>query len=85
MAWSILMGLAVCLFDAQTAQAAYPISLEGLWRFELDTNDSGIQQQWFNRDLRNRIRLPGILQAQGFGNDIATNTPWVLSLYDRIQ
>ena len=29
------------------------------------------------------IRLPGILQAQNFGNDITTDTPWVLSLYDR--
>ena len=28
--------------------------------------------------------LPGILQAQGYGNDISTNTPWVLSLYDKL-
>ena len=42
-----------------------------------------MQQQWFMRPLRDYIRLPGILQAQNFGNDIATDTPWVLSLYDR--
>ena len=41
-----------------------------------------IAQEWFKRDLPDRIRLPGILQAQGYGNDISTNTPWVLGLGD---
>jgi hypothetical protein len=42
----------------------------------------GIAQQWFARTLTNRIRLPGILQAQGYGDDISTSTPWVLTLGD---
>jgi hypothetical protein len=70
------------LLAPATAQAANPISLEGIWRFELDPSDAGAQQQWFNRLLRDRIRLPGILQAQNFGNEISMDTPWVLSLYD---
>src|SRR5690242_7699732 len=41
-----------------------------------------LAQEWFKRDLTNRIRVPGILQAQGYGNDISTNTPWVLALGD---
>ena len=65
------------------SEAAFPLPLDGFWRFELDPMDAGGQQQWFNRDLRNRIRLPGILQAQGFGDEISTDTPWVLTLYDR--
>src|SRR5205809_470560 len=65
------------------SEAAFPLPLDGFWRFELDPVDAGVQQQWFNRDLRNRIRLPGILQAQGFGDEISTDTPWVLTLYDR--
>jgi hypothetical protein len=32
--------------------------------------------------LPDKIQLPGILQAQGFGDDITTNTPWVLTLGD---
>ena len=82
MAWSILTLIVVCVSISHSARAAYPIPLDGFWRFELDQEDRGMQQQWFNRDLRNRIRLPGILQSQGFGNEISTNTPWVLSLYD---
>src|SRR6185369_15746613 len=65
------------------SQAANPISLDGAWRFDLDPADEGVVQRWFNRPLRNFIRLPGILQSQNYGNDITTETPWVLSLYDR--
>jgi hypothetical protein len=42
----------------------------------------GVEQQWFSRDLTNRIRLPGILQGQGYGDDINVDTPWVLTLGD---
>jgi len=74
----------ISIFACQSARAN-PISLDGLWRFELDPVDAGIQQQWFNRPLRYPIRMPGILQSQLFsnGNEISTETPWVLSLYDR--
>jgi len=79
-----VIGLICLIGPILTAQPAraYPISLDGYWRFELDPLDAGMQQQWFNRPLRNFIRLPGILQSQ-FGNEITTETPWVLSLYDR--
>jgi len=42
----------------------------------------GVAQEWFKRDLTSRIQLPGILQAQGFGNEISPTTPWVLTLGD---
>lgn len=59
------------------------VSLAGGWRFALDREDAGVKEQWFARDLTGRIALPGILQAQGYGDEIGTETPWVLSLYDR--
>ncbi len=80
---SILFCIVVCIFAAQPARAGYPISLDGYWRFEWDPADAGVQQQWFLQKLRGSIKLPGILQAQYFGNEITTETPWVLSLYDR--
>src|ERR1044072_6096162 len=78
----LLFCFAVCVFACQSARA-YPVSLEGGWRFEIDPTDAGVQQQWFSRPLRQYIRLPGILQSQYLGNDTTTETPWVLSLYDR--
>lgn len=58
-------------------------SLGGQWRFELDRADAGIQQCWFAKNLPDEIHLPGSLPAQGIGDDITTNTPWVGSIVDR--
>jgi beta-galactosidase len=57
--------------------------LSGTWRFALDRNDVGVAQGWPARTLADTIRLPGILNAQGYGDPITASTPWVLSLYDR--
>lgn len=59
------------------------ISLAGEWRFALDRQDAGIQAQWFDTNLPDKIRLPGVLEAQGYGDPIGIPTPWVLTLYDR--
>ena len=78
----VLIGVVVCMLGQ--AQTRPPFArLDGLWRFELDPTDAGLRQEWFKRDLRRSIKLPGILQSQNFGLPISTNTPWVLSLYDR--
>lgn len=50
---------------------------------ELNAGD-GVTQEWFQRDLpgSGRIELPGILQAQGYGDEITPDTPWVVALGD---
>jgi beta-galactosidase len=68
---------------SQTAVAYQRIDLSGTWQFALDPTDSGVREQLFSKDLRGRIKLPGVLQSQNYGNEISTSTPWVLSLYDR--
>ena len=57
-------------------------SLAGQWRFSLDRDDAGVKESWFSRDLpaTTHISLPGILQAQGYGDDISVDTPWVAAL-----
>ena len=35
----------------------------------------GDNEKWYNTDLSDKITLPGILQAQGYGDDISTDTP----------
>jgi len=77
-----LFGGSIAL-RSSAAPAAEAVSLAGDWRFALDRSDVGTRDAWFKHDLPDRIRLPGILQSQGYGDEIATNTPWVLSLYDR--
>ena len=75
-----LAGL--CAAEALPA-ATTRLPLAGEWRFAIDRGDAGVAERWFDRDLPDRIQLPGILQAQGFGDEISPATPWVLSLYDR--
>jgi len=78
----IFLVAALCI-SATPVSAAAATSLAGYWQFQLDPTDVGVRLGWFNRRLPYLISLPGILQAQGFGNAIGTDTPWVLSLYDR--
>ncbi len=72
-----VIGITLPLTGADT------LSLDGEWRFALDRPDAGISESWFGRDLAGTIQLPGVLQAQGYGDEISVTTPWVLSLYDR--
>lgn len=89
--------LAGALAAMRAAAAPSPMSLAGTWRFALDRTSEvldragysaplapgdGIAQEWYRRVLPDRIQLPGILQAQGYGDTISTNTPWVLTLGD---
>ena len=62
--------------------AAESLPLAGEWRFALDRQDAGTNEQWFAKDLPDKIQLPGILESQGHGDAISITTPWVLSLYD---
>ena len=64
-------------------RSSNPLDLSGEWRFALDRSNQGYDKNWFNQSLPNRVLLPGVLQAQGYGEEISTRTPWVLSLYDR--
>jgi hypothetical protein len=61
----------------------FTIPLEGEWGFRLDKEDLGIGEKWFNTKLEGRIRLPGSLQGQGFGNDVTVDTEWTGDIVDR--
>lgn len=80
---TLVLGSLLATIFAPRATAAgddFTQSLAGTWRFALDRADLGVQAQWFSRELTNRITLPGILQAQGYGDDISIDTPWVAGL-----
>src|SRR5262245_29151774 len=79
----LLIIAASCQVAFTQTASRFPLKLDGLWRFELDASDAGLRQEWFKRSLQGKIRLPGILQSQDYGQPISANTPWVLTLYDR--
>jgi hypothetical protein len=57
-------------------------SLAGQWRFSLDRDDIGVKSSWFSKDLTvaTKISLPGILQTQGYGDDIVADTKFIAAL-----
>jgi len=56
---------------------ADPIDLVGTWSVELDRQDRGEADKWFERSLVSKISLPGVLTAQGYGDPPSMKTPWV--------
>ncbi len=60
------------------------MNLEGIWRFGLDEEDHGITEKWYCRQLQDKIRVSGTLQAQGYGSEISADTPLIDGLHDRL-
>ncbi len=76
---SLLAGWA----DRAFAFSDAPVSLAGPWRFALDPKDSGAPEKWFQRDLEGRVKLPGSMQEQGFGDLPSVDTKWMGDLNDK--
>jgi len=60
------------------------ISLAGEWSFKIDTEDVGIQQEWFNQIFIEKVNLPGSMNTNGKGFDIEVNTQWTGNMWNRI-
>lgn len=43
------------------------VDLSGVWRFELDPEDRGVLDQWWQRTLDQKIDLPGSTDLAGYG------------------
>ena len=58
------------------------ISLSGEWAFQMDREDKGVREEWFDRTLNDRISLPGSMPEKLKGDDVTVRTKWTGSLYD---
>jgi len=59
MSAAIFAVLAAAPFTSVAAGTGTSQSLAGEWLFQLDRDRVGINQRWFDRDLQDRIALPG--------------------------
>lgn len=57
-----------------------PVPLAGAWSVQLDREDRGEVQQWFDHELSGVIVLPGVLTAQGYGDPVSMQTKWTGNL-----
>ena len=81
-----IIGLAACNLTACNREpATHPqsasatLSLAGTWRFQLDPEDKGIDEGWFNGALRDEIQLPGTTDEAGFGERTTGSDYGILS------
>ncbi len=58
--------------------------LAGTWRFQTDVRGDGEADKWYLYQLKDNINIPGIMQAQGYGNDINEDTCFMSSLHDEL-
>lgn len=52
------------------------IPLNGNWHFRLDPENKGLEQQWHKARFTDAVKLPGSIQAQGYGNEVTAETEW---------
>jgi beta-galactosidase len=79
----VFVFASLLVFNGVCNASTDPMSLAGQWRFARDRKGVGVNEHGFARDLPDKVNLPGALQSQGDGDQISTNTPWVLWLYDK--
>jgi hypothetical protein len=80
---SLFASLAVLLyFYGKKSGEDVFVSMEGAWRFAIDTSDTGESDRWFEGKLPETIYLPGSMMTNGRGFIPVTDTKWTGSIYD---
>jgi hypothetical protein len=80
--WRMAHFILFFLFFFTNTIHAQSISLAGKWDFQIDRNDAGIQEKWFNKKLSDHIQLPGSMLTNGKGDEVTLQTKWTGSIYD---
>ena len=44
------------------------LNLSGQWKFQIDREDAGVKQRWFNKQLDDCINLPGSMPEKPPGD-----------------
>ena len=79
----LLVSIAIVFASVLTATGQnHSFSLSGKWDFQIDREDGGIKEQWFNKSLDESINLPGSMPEKLKGDNVTARTQWTGSLYD---
>ena len=72
--------LSTCTLGAQDNMQR--LSLDGEWKFRIDSMDVGIAEEWYSEKLPDAIRLPGSMAENGLGDEVTISTRWTGSIVD---
>ena len=54
-----LISSLVLFFTSGVTMGQNTLSISGNWQFQMDQNDIGINEKWYNKDLKENILMPG--------------------------
>ncbi len=72
--------ISLCTIYAQETRKT--VSLEGTWKFKIDSMDVGISEQWYAGPFEKSINLPGSMAENGLGYEVTTETEWTGGIVD---
>ncbi|MBN2521256.1 MAG: beta-glucuronidase, partial [Bacteroidales bacterium] len=78
---SILLLVFITIFNVN-GKIQDSISLKGLWGFQKDPADEGIEKKWYLFNFKDSILLPGSMIEQNKGDKLTLQTKWTGSIYD---
>jgi hypothetical protein len=64
------------LFISCDKQTSKTLDLSGEWQFQMDPEDVGINEKWFEKNFSESVKLPGSMVENGKGYDITLDTKW---------
>lgn len=67
----------------QNQEVRTSLSLEGEWKFRIDSLDQGVTERWYDKVFEETVRLPGSMAENGKGNDVSLRTDWTGDIIDR--
>jgi len=59
------------------------INRDGTWKFQIDSLDVGIKQQWYTQSLDGEVNLPGSMAENGLGDEVSLHTRWTGTINDQ--
>ncbi len=68
--------LSVFLLFSCNEKQPKTLDLSGEWQFRMDTADVGVQENWFENDLTETLKLPGSMVENDKGFDVTLQTKW---------
>jgi hypothetical protein len=80
---SVLLVCVLVVYCFRLKASDFEFSLAGEWQFQLDRAGIGEKEGWFQRELLDRVHLPGGLTEQGIGDPPSIDTKWIGSIQNK--
>lgn len=79
--WASVLTVLSMMYGGN-AFAQSTLSLAGNWDFQIDRENEGVTEKWFEKKLSDNILLPGSMPQRLKGDLPSVKTQWTGSLYD---